>query len=104
AVHLHEGTGGLDLAAFVMFSSVAGTLGSAGQGNYAAANAFLDGLAAHRRAAGLPAGSMAWGCWEQALTRMSHSGVAAMTTEQARELFDAALIVNHPTVVAAVLD
>ena len=115
AWNLHEATCDLDLSMFVLFSSAAGVVGSPGQGNYAAANAFLDALATHRHAAGLPGTSVAWGLWEQTSTmtghlddrdvaRMRRGGVAAMTHAQAVELFDAALVVDHPAVVAARLD
>ncbi|HEV2634116.1 MAG TPA: SDR family NAD(P)-dependent oxidoreductase [Actinocrinis sp.] len=102
AVHLHDLTQAANPPVFVLFSSAAGVLGNSGQANYAAANTAVDALAARRRAAGLPAVSLAWGLWEErsALTgkldgadvsRMTRGGVAALSSAEALALFDAAL-------------
>ncbi|KJS52440.1 hypothetical protein VM98_31455, partial [Streptomyces rubellomurinus subsp. indigoferus] len=112
--HLHEATRHLDLAAFVVFSSVAGVLGTAGQGAYAAANAALDALMADRRAQGLPALSLAWGQWdgpgmaaglaETDLARMARTGIRPMSADEALALLDAALRRDEPVLVPARLD
>ncbi|WP_320066036.1 type I polyketide synthase [Micromonospora sp. RTGN7] len=115
ARHLHELTADRHLDAFVLFSSLAGTVGTAGQANYAAANTYLDGLALHRRALGLPGTSLAWGLWaddsgmtahltDADLARMSRSGIAAMTVDQGLALFDTALATRRPVLVPALLD
>nr|CRI73798.1 CongD protein [Streptomyces conglobatus] len=115
AWHLHELTRELDLSAFVLFSSMAGTLGSPGQGNYAAANAFLDGLAQHRRASGLPAVSLVWGLWAQAsdmtgqmtgadLARAARLGVDVLSVPDGLALFDRALAASAPVVAPARLN
>jgi acyl carrier protein len=98
AVNLHELAAGAEL---VLFSSAAATVGSPGQGNYAAANAFLDTLALHRRANGLPGASLAWGAWDQASgmtgelsegdrARLARAGVSPLSAELGLELFDRA--------------
>jgi acyl transferase domain-containing protein/acyl carrier protein len=98
ALHLHELTSDRALSCFVLFSSAAATFGSPGQGNYAAANAFLDGLAHHRHAQGLAAISVAWGPWEQTTgmvsdadrARLARLGTRPLPSRQALTLFDAA--------------
>nr|WP_091284001.1 type I polyketide synthase [Micromonospora haikouensis] len=115
ARHLHELTRDTDLAAFVAFSSAAGLLGSPGQANYSAANAYLDTLMGARRAAGLPGVSLAWGLWAQdgGITghlaaadraRMSRGGVLALSPAEALALFDAALDSDEAHLVPMKLD
>ena len=101
AWHLHELTRGLDLSAFVLYSSAPAIVGSPGQASYAAANAFLDALAQRRRAEGLPATAIAWGLWEQAggmsaefgeadRVRLARTGLAQLESARGLELFDRA--------------
>ncbi|MEQ0565329.1 type I polyketide synthase [Amycolatopsis sp. NEAU-NG30] len=115
AWHLHELTRDHDLTGFVLFSSAAGILGNAGQAGYAAANAYLDALATHRHAAGLPARSLAWGLWDEAsdLTRelgtegrakVSRAGLRPLSTDEGLRLFDAARATPEPVLVPMHLD
>ncbi|MGW7126102.1 type I polyketide synthase, partial [Streptomyces sp. NPDC054901] len=115
AWNLHELTAGLDLSAFVLFSSAAGVFGGAGQANYAAANTFLDALAAHRNAQGLVATSLAWGLWAETggmgdtlaaedVSRLGRGGVNALTAAEGVALFDAAPATGRSLLVPVKLD
>ncbi|MDQ0835201.1 acyl transferase domain-containing protein/acyl carrier protein [Streptomyces achromogenes] len=115
AVHLHELTRHLDLSAFVLFSSAAATFAGPGQGNYVAANSFLDAFALGLRAAGRPAVSVAWGLWEAdsamtsgltdaAQSRAARNGIGALPTGDALALFDRALTHTDITSIPLRLD
>ena len=113
AWQLHRATADLDLDLFVLFSSVAGVLGNPGQANHAAANAFLDALAAHRRSLGLAGQSIAWGAWsglgeaeeqrERIAGQLEAAGTGWITPQQGLRAFDR-LVRQDPTapMVAAV--
>ncbi|MFI5783803.1 type I polyketide synthase, partial [Nocardia sp. NPDC051570] len=101
ALNLHELTTGANLRAFVLFSSLAGVLGGPGQGNYAAANAFLDALAVQRRARGMTGLSLAWGPWvptggmtsrldDAHRRRIADAGFGELTVADGLALFDLA--------------
>ncbi|MGW0912844.1 SDR family NAD(P)-dependent oxidoreductase [Streptomyces sp. NPDC002784] len=115
AVNLHELTQGSDLALFALYSSASGVFGAPGQANYAAANVFLDALAQHRRAQGLPATSLAWGYWEQASAmtghmenrdraRLSQGGLIALSSAHGLALFDRAHTLDEGLLLASPLD
>ncbi|MFE4819063.1 SDR family NAD(P)-dependent oxidoreductase [Streptomyces sp. NPDC056704] len=112
AAHLHRLTAHARLDLFLLVSSAAGVVGNAGQGNYAAANAYLDQLAHHRRALGLPGVSLSFGAWageglaaaHADLDRMARLGHRALTPDQGRELVELALRQGAPHLVAWALD
>ncbi|MEU2718007.1 thioester reductase domain-containing protein [Streptomyces sp. NPDC007205] len=114
AWHLHELTRDLDLSAFVLFSSLAGVIGGAGQSSYAAANTFLDGLAEYRARLGLPATSVAWGLWAQTgttgdlsaadLERIARAGYPPIASERGPAMLDLALGLERATAVATPLN
>ncbi|MFV2022152.1 SDR family NAD(P)-dependent oxidoreductase [Micromonospora sp. LOL_023] len=115
AWHLHELTARMDLAAFVLFSSASGVLGGMGQANYAAANTFLDGLAAHRRANGLAGVSLAWGMWGTGtgmaghvtaaeLPQVARTGFVPISAAEGLALFDATWLSPEPFLAPIRLD
>ncbi|MEV6341166.1 SDR family NAD(P)-dependent oxidoreductase [Nocardia vinacea] len=115
AWHLHQATKDLDLSMFVLYSSIAGTIGTPGQANYAAANTFLDALAQQRHRDGLPATSIVWGPWrgtngmtsnldEADFARMRREGVVPLDDEYGLSLLDAAVSAGLPALVGVRFD
>ncbi|MGN5631520.1 type I polyketide synthase [Streptomyces sp. AC154] len=118
AWHLHELTRGMDLSAFVLFSSAAPLLGGQGQGNYAAANAAMDALAQARRSAGLPAHSLAWGLWKRGMAEALNDaggenmvrqirtrlGLSPIEPDTGMHMLDSALASGEPMLMTALLD
>ncbi|MEV4311990.1 type I polyketide synthase [Actinocrispum sp. NPDC049592] len=112
---LHELTEGMDLAAFVLYSSLSSTIGAPGLSNYAAANHFQDALAQYRTRQGLPGLSLVWGRWAddsgmtavvsgQQTHRMDSSGLVEISNERGMAMFDTAVATDHPVVVPVLLD
>ncbi|NEY36959.1 SDR family NAD(P)-dependent oxidoreductase, partial [Streptomyces sp. PRKS01-65] len=112
ARNLHELTRGADLSAFVVFSSAAATFGSGGQGAYAAANAYVEALAAHRRGLGLPSTAVAWGAWAgegmaadaEAATLLDRRGIRPMDAEPALSALGQVLDRNETCLTIADID
>ncbi|WP_460400130.1 SDR family NAD(P)-dependent oxidoreductase [Actinophytocola sediminis] len=114
-VHLHELTASMDLSAFVVYSSLAGTFGGMGQANYSAGNAFLDAFAEYRQERGLPGQSLAWGLWadrsgmtgkldDADLRRIGRAAITPFPAADGLAMFDAAMTLTEPVLVPTRLD